>query len=430
MSDRSRPFRFSVRRPLAVLACFGLVGAVGACGSSGGGSAAPGVTDTTITLGTHQPLTGPAAAGYSSIAPATKAYFDYVNAKGGVNGRKIKYLIKDDGYNPANTQKVVRELVLKDKVFAILNGLGTPTHTGVLGFLKTNKVPDLFVASGSRSWNQPTKYPDTFGFQPDYTTETKISGTYIKKNFAGKKVCFFGQDDDFGADALKGLQIALGDSGVTESQKYVVTNTNVAPQMGKLKSAGCQVVQLATVPGFTALALATAAKIDFRPQWVSTSVGADLTTLKGALGKAGSPLLEGLLATNYLPDAFDDNDPWIKEFKKINADYNDNAPFTGNTVYGMTVGYLFVQALKENGKDLTRASIEKTIEKGNLTGTGIVPMRFSTDDHTGYGGARMGKIANGTQQYFGPTYRSDDSDTAPEVYNGAANTPPAGAIPK
>ena len=163
MSDRSRPFRFSVRRPLAVVACFGLVGALGACGSSGGGSAAPGVTDTTITLGTHQPLTGPAAAGYSSIAPATKAYFDYVNDKGGVNGRKIKYLIKDDGYNPANTQKVVRELVLKDKVFAILNGLGTPTHTGVLGFLKTNKVPDLFVASGSRSWNQPTKYPDTFG---------------------------------------------------------------------------------------------------------------------------------------------------------------------------------------------------------------------------------------------------------------------------
>ena len=95
----------------------------------------------------------------------------------------------------------------------------------------------------------------------------------------------------------------LGGSGVTEAQRYVVTNTNVGPQIGKLKSAGCEVVQLATVPGFTALALATAAKIDFKPQWVST--------------------------------------------------------------------------------------------KGDLTGGGIVPMRFSTDDHTGYGGARMGKISNG-----------------------------------
>jgi branched-chain amino acid transport system substrate-binding protein len=428
MSDPSRQFRFPLRRPLAVLACFGLAAALGGCGSSAG-SATPGVTGSTITLGTHQPLTGPAAAGYSSISPATKAYFDYVNAQGGVNGRKIKYLIKDDGYNPANTQKVVRELVLKDKVFAIFNGLGTPTHTGVLGFLKTNKVPDLFVASGSRSWNQPTKYPDTFGFQPDYTTETKISATYIKQNFAGKKVCFLGQDDDFGTDALKGLQIVLGDGGVAEIQKYVVTNTNVAPQIGKLKSAGCQVVQLATVPGFTALALGTAAKLGFQPQWVSTSVGADLTTLKGALGKA-SGLLEGLLATNYLPSAFDPNDPWVKEFKKINAKYNNNAPFTGNTVYGMDVGYLFVQALKQNGKTLTRASIEKTIEKGKLTGSGIVPMRFSTKDHTGYGGARMSRISNGTQAYFGPTYTTDDGTGAPKVYNGAANTPPAGAIPK
>src|SRR3954453_8512700 len=137
--------------------------------SGGGGGNTPGVTDTEIVVGTHMPLTGPAAAGYSKIAPASKAYFDYVNANGGVYGRKITYKIMDDGYNPANTQQVVRQLVLQDKVFAILNGLGTPTHTGVLAFLKTNRVPDLFVASGSRTWNQPDKFPGTFGFNPDYT---------------------------------------------------------------------------------------------------------------------------------------------------------------------------------------------------------------------------------------------------------------------
>ena len=227
------------------------------------------------------------------------------------NGRKIKYKIKDDGYNPANTQKVVRELVLQDKVFAILNGLGTPTHTSVLDFLKTNKVPDLFVASGSRSWNQPAKYPDTFGLQRRTTrSRGKIPGIYIKKNFAGKKVCFFGQDDDFGARRAQGSGDRAGRERCHRAQRYVVTNTNVGPQIGKLKAAGCEVVQLATVPGFTALALGTAAKLDFKPQWVSTTVGADLTTAgKGALGDGGLRCSKGCSRTNYLPDAFDDNRP-------------------------------------------------------------------------------------------------------------------------
>ena len=148
-----------MKRTATVLAAVLLAAAGCSNSDSGGGSSAdtPGVTDTEIVVGTHMPLTGPAAAGYSKIAPATKAYFDYVNANGGVHGRKITYKIMDDGYNPANTQQVVRQLVLQDKVFAILNGLGTPTHSGVLDFLKTNRVPDLFVASGSRSWNQPDK---------------------------------------------------------------------------------------------------------------------------------------------------------------------------------------------------------------------------------------------------------------------------------
>src|SRR3984885_7133257 len=163
-----------MKRTLLALTATMLV--VAGCSDSGGGSSTtstPGVTDSTILVGTHQPLTGPASAGYSKIAPATKAYFDFVNAAGGVNGRKITYKIMDDTYNPATTQQVVRQLVLQDKVFAILNGLGTPTHTGVLDFLKTNRVPDLFVASGSRSWDQPDKYPGTFGFNPDYTVEGK-----------------------------------------------------------------------------------------------------------------------------------------------------------------------------------------------------------------------------------------------------------------
>src|SRR4051794_5081178 len=274
-----------MKRTLIALAAAVLV--VAGCSDSGSGSSTPdtpGVTDTEILVGTHMPLTGPAAAGYSKIAPATKAYFDYVNANGGVNGRKITYKIMDDSYNPATTQQVVRQLVLQDKVFAILNGLGTPTHTGVLDFLKTNRVPDLFVASGSRSWNQPDKYPGTFGFNPDYTVEGKILATHVKQTQAGKKVCFLGQDDDFGRDSLAGIEKVVGT--VTASQKYVTSNPNVGPQMGAFKQAGCQVIMLATIPGFTALAIGTAAKLAFKPQFVVSNVGSDPTTLAKSLGQA------------------------------------------------------------------------------------------------------------------------------------------------
>jgi branched-chain amino acid transport system substrate-binding protein len=398
----------------------------GGGGNSGGGTNVPGVTDTEIVVGTHMPLTGPAAGGYSKIAPATKAYFDYVNANGGVHGRKITYKIKDDGYNPANTQTVVRELVLQDKVFAILNGLGTPTHNGVLDFLKTNRVPDLFVASGSRSWNQPDKYPGTFGFNPDYTVEGKILGTYIKENLAGKKTCFLGQDDDFGRDSLAGVEKILG--AVTAKESYVTSNPNVGPQMGALKAAGCEVVVLATVPGFTALSIGTAAKIAFKPQFVVSNVGADPTTVGKALG-AGAPLLEGVVATNYLPLNTDEANPWIQLFKKVNAEHNGNAEFDNNIVYGMSVGYLFVQSLQAAGKDVTRDKLLETVTKNGFQGPGLVPLRFSATDHSGYGGAQLTKVEGGKAVFFGTPYTTDDKEGPVAAYQGQPVTPPQNGVP-
>ena len=132
---------------------------VAACGSSSSSSSVPGVTSTSITFGTHQPLTGPAAPGYSEIAPASQAFFDYVNAHGGVYGRKIHLIIKDDAYNPTQTVNVVHQLVLQNKVFGIFEGLGTPTHTKVVGFLNASKIPDLFVASGCPCWDNGTAQP-------------------------------------------------------------------------------------------------------------------------------------------------------------------------------------------------------------------------------------------------------------------------------
>ncbi|MGX6602382.1 ABC transporter substrate-binding protein [Micromonosporaceae bacterium Da 78-11] len=395
-------------------------------GNSSSSSDTPGVTDSDILVGTHMPLTGPAAAGYSKIAPATKAYFDYVNANGGVHGRKITYKIMDDTYNPATTQQVVRQLVLQDKVFAILNGLGTPTHTGVLDFLKTNRVPDLFVASGSRSWNQPDKYPGTFGFNPDYTVEGKILATYVKENQAGKKVCFLGQDDDFGRDSLAGIEKIIGP--VAAKQSYVTSNPNVGPQIGALKAAGCEVVMLATVPGFTALAIGTAAKLAFKPQFVVSNVGSDPTTLAKSLG-AAAPLLEGAVAANYLPLNTDDANPWIQLYKKVNTEYNAGAEFDNNVVYGMSVGYLFVQSLQAAGKDLTRDKLVAAVAKGGFTGPGLTPLRYSDKDHSGYGGQQLTKVSGGKAVYFGTPYQTDDGDGPVSPYSAPAVAPPASGVP-
>src|ERR1039457_4509354 len=165
----------------------------GYCSSS---SSAPGVTATSVTFGTHQPLTGPAAPGYSEIAPASKAFFDYLNAQGGINGRKINLVYKADAYNPAQTVNVVHQLVLQEKVFGIFEGLGTPTHTKVVGFLNSSKVPDMFVASGCACWNNGTAQPYTFGWQTNYTIEGKILGQYIKQHFAGKKIGVFYRSEE------------------------------------------------------------------------------------------------------------------------------------------------------------------------------------------------------------------------------------------
>ncbi|MEW2379469.1 ABC transporter substrate-binding protein [Micromonospora sp. NPDC047812] len=421
----------TARRGLALATAITLLVASAACtgdDGGGGGGTVPGVTDTEIVVGTHMPLTGPASAGYSKIAPATKAYFDHVNANGGVHGRKITYKIMDDGYNPANTQQVVRQLVLQDKVFAILNGLGTPTHTGVLDFLKSNRVPDLFVASGSRSWDQPDRYPGTFGFNPDYTVEGKILAQHVKTSLPGRKVCFLGQDDDFGRDSLVGVEKVLGAGAVAAKQTYVTSNTNVAPQIGAFKAAGCQVVILATVPGFTALAVGTAARLNFKPQWLVSNVGGDHPTLAKQLGAAAG-LLEGMVGANYLPMQNDAADPWIQLFTKVNKEYNGDAPFDGNTVYGMAVGYLFVQVLLAAGKDLTREAVTEAVRKGGYQGPGLAPLRYSDTDHSGYGGQRLTRVSGGTQAYFGPTYETDEGDGPVREHTAPPVTPPANGVP-
>ena len=208
-SQRVRPLAIAATAVAAAMIAAGCSSGSSTSSSGAATASAPGITATQILIGSHQPLTGPAAPGYSEIAPAANAYFQYVNAHGGIYGRKIKYTYLDDGYDPSKTVSDVHQLILQDSVYAIFNGLGTPTHLAAVSFINSSKVPDVFVASGCDCWNDPSKYPNTFGWQLDYIREGKILGAYIKKHFAGKKIGYFYQNDEFGQDGVKGLDLSL-----------------------------------------------------------------------------------------------------------------------------------------------------------------------------------------------------------------------------
>ena len=412
--------------------------AVAACGSSSGSSSAPGVTATSITFGTHQPLTGPAAPGYSEIAAASQAYFNYVNAQGGVFGRKIHLIIKDDAYNPTNTVNVVHQLVLQSHVFGIFEGLGTPTHTKVVGFLNASKVPDMFVASGCPCWDNGTTQPYTFGWQPNYTIEGKILGQYIKQHFAGQKVGVLYQDDDFGQGGLAGIQDEVPAADIVSKQPYQAGVTTLAPQITALKASGAKVLVDFTVPIYTAIGQLTSFTLGYKPQLVVSSVGIDPITVGGLLktiskGKAsGTGLIEGAITDGYLPSNTDTSNPWIQLFMKAHSQYDASAPFDGNVEYGMANAYTLVQALVAAGKNLTRQDLVNAVNTNGASwkGPGLVPFRYSTSDHGGYGGAELGQVRSGNIVLFGGPLTSDPTASGPIApYTSSPPPPPASGIP-
>jgi ABC-type branched-subunit amino acid transport system substrate-binding protein len=434
---------------IVVMAASALVAACGSSssGSGGGASTAPGVTATSITFGTHQPLTGPAAPGYSEIAPASQAYFNYVNAHGGVFGRKIHLLIKDDAYNPTNTVNVVHQLVLQSNVFGIFEGLGTPTHTKVVGFLNTEKIPDLFVATGCPCWDNGTKQPWTFGWLPNYTIEGKILGAYIKQHFAGQKVAVLYQDDDFGQGGLKGIQAEVPASQIVAKETYQPTDINIGPQITAIKASGAKVLVQFTVPIFTAISQLTQFTLGYHPQLVESNVGIDPTTVGALLkvvskGKAsGTGLIEGAITDGYLPSPTDTSNPWIQLFMKVHAQYDPSAPFDTNVLFGMASAYTLVHALQAAGKNLTRQGVINAVENSGASwkGPGLVPFRYSKTEHGGFGGVEMGKIINGKivlgsaagySGMFASPLTTDPTPTGTITpYSGTQPAPPANGIP-
>jgi branched-chain amino acid transport system substrate-binding protein len=328
--------------------------AAGLCAPAGAVSAEVGITDTVIRLGTYQPLSGPLAP-YAVIGRSMAAFFKMVNDRGGIHGRRVELLMRDDGYNPANTRLVVKELVERDKVFAIVGGLGTPTGLAVMDYLNENGVPHVAPASGYSGWaNPPKRY--LFAHSTNYAVESRLLTKYAAEHLKADRIAVFYQNDPFGKEGLDGvLDMAktLGRS-VVATVSYERTDTDYASHALKLRQSGADAVLLWSTSKPTATLLKEAARIGYRPKWVSSLVNLDpvMFTLAG-------PAWDGVIVASPYTLY---NAPEAAPYREFMTRYLPHEPIGGFSVGGYVIGEIIVEALKRAGRDLTRDRLVQALE--------------------------------------------------------------------
>ena len=374
--------RLSALLLTSVVLLFAIAGTACVSDEENGDASAPGVTDTEIVLGTHFPLSQHLAAAYSPIATVgMKAYFDSVNAQGGINGRKIRFVIGDDHYTPSDTAEVVRRLIEQDGVFAIVGGLGTATHSAVAPLLEDRGIPDLFVLSGAEKWTNPV-VKTRFGGNPDYVTEGRILGEYIAKEHAGKKVAMIVQNDDFGTDGEKGLRAGLHGSGteVLTVERYESLETDLTAHVQRARNEGAEVLVTYTLPPQGANVVKVAREVlDWDVPIVVT--GVDATDI--FIDLAGEKNAEGIVSVVFGKQAYNTDDPGVQKHAEILREFGGGAEPSNLTIAGQATAELVVEMLRRAGRALTRASVVDAGEqiRDFTCSVCLVPVSLSPTDH-------------------------------------------------
>ena len=406
-------------------------------------AADPGVSAKEIKLGYSGPLTGSAGQVYGKLPGAMKAYFDHINANGGVYGRKIKLVSRDDKYLPTLAATQTTNLVLNDKVFALVGALGTATHSKayVAAQLAKNNVPDLFVNTGFSGFANATKYPTTFTVLPSYAMEAKIMAKFIKDTptLAPQASFLIAQDDEFGVDGVNGFKLG-GHTFTAAPTLYPQGGLTAALAEGALTKLsavpGKPVLVLFGTTDSTAIILKAAEKLSLVSKftWIAGSVGGDANTLL-ALGVKPATI-NGALAASFFPDAKDATDSYVSEFMKINTKYNKGVSFDNVVLQGMNSAMLTVQSLRAAGKNLTRTGLIKAIEsKGaGFASAGLVPLNFSGSSRVGYNGYWFGQLnEKGELKPFGgklSVYTTDSSSTSAPTASSYERKPvPKNGVP-
>jgi ABC-type branched-subunit amino acid transport system substrate-binding protein len=320
----------------------------------------PGVSDTEIKLGQSTPLSGPASAFGAGAGRAVVGYFEMLNEKGGINGRKINFTQLDNAYNAPKAIEQSRRLVEDVGVLAEVGTIGTVPNIAIQKFLNSSKVPQLFITAGGRRFNDPKTYPWTVPLYPDFETEGAVVAKYILKDHPDAKIGVFYQNDDFGKDYLKGLRRGLGPkaSQIVAEASYELSDPTIDSQIAQLKAAGVDTVIEQSAAKATAQSIRKIHEMNWNPLHI---IGGSSASLETVLKPAGLEASKGLVTTQFLKQPGDPawaSDDEVKAYKEFLKKY---APSTNPDDYSVLVAYMNVHgvalALKKCGDDLTRENL-------------------------------------------------------------------------
>jgi ABC-type branched-subunit amino acid transport system substrate-binding protein/TRAP-type uncharacterized transport system substrate-binding protein len=388
--------------------------------SIAGAFAAPAsAADDEIRIGNTMPYTGPASA-YGVIGKTLSAYFDKVNAEGGVNGRRIKFISYDDAYSPPKTTELVRKLVEQDRVLLVFGSVGGATSAAVRPYLNQNKVPQLFNASGPAMWDQPQEFPWTMGWQPNYQTEGRIYAQYLLENHPRGKIAVLYQDDAFGNDALKGLKDGLGTKMPIVVAPYKVTDPSIDPQLAKLKASGADIFVNFTTPKFATIAIRRVAEMGWKPIQLLEAASNSVAALR----PAGLENAEGILSAGYYlepDDPLTANDPAFREWSAFMDRYASSlSKSDGLTSYSYALARTMVEVLRRCGDDLSRENIMR--QAATLKGVQIpmlipgIAINTSPSDHAPIEQMQMQRFTDGKWERFGPVRSGIDAGSVSESF--------------
>jgi branched-chain amino acid transport system substrate-binding protein len=376
-------------------------------------AADPGITARTITIGGTFPLTGPASS-YAPIPAAMKAYFSYINArrgpdgKRGVMGRQIVFKYYDDGYNPVNSVQLQRRLVEQDKVFAVVGTLGTEVNQAVQPYLNQQKVPHVLVSTGASEWGlNYRKYPWTIGWQPDYVAEGRMYGLDIRANHPNAKIAILFQNDSYGKDYIAGFKSALGTARVRQQvvreEAWEVGSGTPQSQLIRLRGSGADTLMIFVTPTPTIQSYAIMRALNWKPDNIYVnSVSATDTFMTLAVNNSSAATVNGSISAAYLKDPASpvwDNDATVKQYKALMEKYNPRGRVTdGLNLYGFAKAHTFVRAMYKAGANPTRAGLMRALLSLNEPSPYALPgvrLKTSARDHFIISQQQMMRFNNG-----------------------------------
>ena len=374
----------------------------------------PGITDKEIKIGNTMPYSGPASA-YGITGKTEAAYYNMINSKGGVNGRKINFISYDDAYSPPKTVEQTRKLVEQDEIFADIGPLGTPTNSAIQKYMNQKKIPHLFLSTGAAKWNDPKNFPYTIPLYPNYIMEGRVAAKYILQAKPNGKIAILSQNDDSGKDYVRGFKEGLGDkaaSMIVKEVTYEVTDPVIDSQMLSLKQSGADVFYAMSTPKFGAQAIRKAAELGWKPLYYVVSVSSSIKTVLEPAGVENAIGLVTAVATKIPADPRWADAPDMKEFLAFNKQWNQGAdPNDGSVGTGYMSAWLTVKVLEMCGNNLTRENLMKVVTslKDVVMPLALpgVTLTITPDNYSGYQKLQIMRFDGKTWEPIGPVISAD-----------------------